>query len=339
MQESIDHLDQLARHLRSFVAPLRTFLEDVLGLGNTQVVRMAACGLDPARSGKPREEVAMKDSTDLFEKISESLIDSQFDTGATRMFAPNELIRGLVLPNTVRDTLAKGLPSVQEVDQDLVDYIVFKARKLFAICLMQRLKEESLLKAMVLFKGNSMSDTDLPLEQTIHDAENDDWEKSPQKSLGAEDTAVPSNSTMKFGSKLHEIDPNEEIWKNFGRRSFIENHQWMFLAPVFSTKDETQNLKQSSVLPFPRRGKLTEGGGFGIVSRIVIQEEHIEDPGKLVRFFKIPKVSSAVAYLKLSSAQRCLRAMPSSRSARVGPITRLSRIGRRSSRIFGPLLD
>lgn len=299
-QESIDNLDQLVRHLRRFVAPLRTFLEDALGLGNAHIVRMAGCGLDPARFGKPREEITTKDNPNLLEKISESLIDSKFDTGPVRKFAPNGLIRGLVLPNAVRDTLAKGLSSGQEVDQDLVDYVVFRARKLFAICIKLHLEKSRLSKAMILFKENSISDDDLPLEETklpppvlkVEDDgdkqdDEDDWDKSSRKSLGAEDTTVSFTSTKKFDPKLLEMDPER-------KRCFIESEQWVFLTPVFSTKNDTQDLKQSSVLPFPRRDEVTEEGGFGIISRIEIQEGHIDDPDELVCTPEMAKTSDAI---------------------------------------------
>lgn len=275
-QDSIDHLDQLSRQLRTFVAPLRTFLEDALYLGNAQIVRKAAYRLDPHRFGR-MEENDMKDNISLLDKITLGLVNSQFDTGAVRKFAPNGLIRGLIVPDDVRATLAEGLPSGQkEVDQDLVDYIVFRARNLFAICLKQYLEDSSLLKAMVLFKENSISDADLPLEQK---------ETRPPPT---EDTNFSSTSTREFVPKLLEIDPNQEIWKYSRRQPFIETEQWAFLAPVFSTKDDNQDLKQSCVLPFRTRGKENAGGGFGIVSRIEIQEGHIKDPDNLVRTLKCP---------------------------------------------------
>lgn len=307
-QGEIDHLDQLSRQLRNFVAPLRIFVEDELGLGLGQMVREVASDLDPDRFGKPGKRTNWEEYPTLREAIDRSLIKSEFDTGAGRYFVPNRSIRDLVLPGSVRFILANELPSGhEEIDQDLVDYIVFRARKLFAIRLRQDLARGSVLKAMVLFKQNKMSDADLPLDseqtklsppvfQLIDDSDDEDgWGKSPQMSPGVKNTAILSSPTRRFDSKLHDIDPNEEIWGDLTRRFFIEEYQWVFLAPIFSTKDETQDLKQSSVLPFTLRDRETEGGGFGIVSRIQIQEGHIEDPENLVRtFFGIPKIFKAI---------------------------------------------
>ncbi|KAG6354508.1 hypothetical protein INS49_004525 [Diaporthe citri] len=296
-QGSIDHLDQLSRQLRDFVAPLRTFLclEDTLGRddANLKTVREAACRLDPRRFGRIKGN-DMKDNTSLVERITRKLDKSKFDTGPTRKFAPNGLIKGLIVPDDVRATLAKGLAAGQnEVDQDLVDYIVFRARNLFAICLRQHLENNALLNAMVLFKENSMSDFDLPLEQTRlpppvskddhgdDESDDDDWDRSSQESLGMKDTNVSSTSTKNFDSRLHEIDPNEKIWELARRLSFIETEQWVFLAPVFSTKDDNQDLRKSSVLPFQMRGKKNVGGGFGIVSEIKVRAGHMKDPDNL----------------------------------------------------------
>ncbi|KAL1868947.1 hypothetical protein Daus18300_005783 [Diaporthe australafricana] len=294
-QGSIDHLDQLSRQLLTFVTPLRTFLllEETLDLDNPRIVRTAASRLDPHRLGGFKGN-GMKDNTSLPEQISRCLIQSHFDPGAQRRFAPNGKIKGLIVSHDVRATLAKGLPSVhKEVGQDLFDYIVFEARNLFAICLEQNLEKHSLLKAMVLFKENSMSDDDLPLKRTelpppvTEDGHGDDefddndWGESSQKSLGTEDTTVSSTLTKNFDSRLHEIDPDEEIWGFQRRRAFIETEQWVFLAPVFSTKDDNRDLEKASVLPFTTRGVENRGGGFGLVSEIEIQEGHIEDPGNL----------------------------------------------------------
>lgn len=295
-QESIDHLDQLLRQLRTFVTPLRTFLEEALGIGNAQIVRNAGCGLDSDRFGEPKESITLKDNTTLLDKISRSTINSKFDTGTVRKFAPNGLIRGLVLPGAVRATLAKGLPSgEEEVDQELVDYIVFQSRNLFAICLNHYLGKSSLLKAMVLFKKNSMSDADLPLEwikapAPVNKVDDDNYDendrnKSSQNSLSVEDTTFSTTLTQKYDSKLHEIDPEEEIWGFPRRQSFIETEQWVFLAPVFSTVGNTVDLMNSSVLPFSVRDNGINGEGCGNVSRIEIQKGHLKDPDNLVRIF------------------------------------------------------
>ena len=292
-QNCIDHLDQLSSQLGTSVAPLKTIVEN---LANPR-----------GKSPRPGRRGGRRGTIDS-DTISRSLKASNFDTGAVRSFAPNGSMRSLILPDVVRATLAKGLQKGQnEVDQDIVDYVVFRARNLFAICLMQHLEGSKLLEAMIRFKMHSISDADLPLEGTEvprPDPESDDQDDEDgdgdSDSDGEESShdSVSSASVGELNSRLREIDPEKEIWQYSREREFIETLQWQFLAPVFSTKDDAQDFKKSCVLPFPSRSAGTEGGGFGIVARIEIQDGHIEDPDDLVcsTFFFFIKKKSAPTF-------------------------------------------
>jgi len=278
-QNCIDHLDQLSSQLGTSVAPLKTIV------GNLANLR--------GKSPKPSKKGSRRGIIDS-DTISRSLKASNFDTGAVRSFAPNGSMRSLILPDVVRATLAKGLHKGQsEVDQDIVDYVVFRARNLFAICLMQHLEGPKLLEAMIRLKMHSISDADLPLEGTkvprpnpkTNNQNNEDGDGDSDSDSDGEESSHDSVSSASVGelhSRLREIDPEKEIWDYSRQKNFIDTLQWQFLAPVFSTKDDAQDFKKSCVLPFPSRSTGTEGGGFGIVARIEIQDGHIEDPDDLV---------------------------------------------------------
>jgi hypothetical protein len=275
---AVDRLDQLARHLKVHVSPLRTLLEDQTKSGNVQMVRDAA----EQKSGKSRKRTFRKEKS-LVDRLSKSLAESKFDTGATNLFAPEGILKELILPDTVRSVIGK-MPSDgnEQTEQDLVDFIVFKANRLFAICIHLRLEGESLRKAMVLFMENSVIDKHLPLRHDPVLLEKSKEEDSDSDSDGSNSSNRENVSENEgFESKLCEIDPKEEIW-TFSRRTAFYGGQWSFQAPVFSTAHDTPDLDGSCILPFPYRGKEMAGGGFGQVSQISIHPRHIKNSYKTV---------------------------------------------------------
>jgi len=192
----------------------------------------------------------------LAKQIGDCLQPSAFDQ-PTRYFAPLGVVKALISRPAVRVALGYE-PRAADIDPALLDYIVTEAAVLFAILVHLGLEDQILEQAMVLFQRHGVRDQSLPFEAMGH------------------------------GSKLTMVDPGETIW-SAERRSNFYDRQWIFLAPVFSTKHPICILEKNRILPFNLDpGPSTIDHGPHVPLRITIPRSHVEDPGNVVRIAQQP---------------------------------------------------
>jgi hypothetical protein len=236
---------------------------------------------------KPRPPPKPK-ARSLVDEIPRCTVSSYFD--ADEEFVPNGVIDELIT-REVLDThfnLDKGLGSDQEIDpeekQEVIDYIMNNgAKKLFLIAVHTGLEGFDLLQVMIKFIDNEMDDNSLPVirdEEVRKMKARDGRTFSSRMGLGATDFDAKLHS-QGHESKLTEIDPDEHYWTS-GRRADFYQKQWKFLAPTFSTSQDSYDFNRKMILPFTHKGNDSRVGGFGQVFRVAIHPEHIEDPSKLV---------------------------------------------------------
>ena len=125
-------------------------------------------------------------------------------------------------------------------DQDLVDFILKVAIKLFAIALVSQVRGSKLRTAMEDFKATNYGDKDLPV------------------------TMDPTQKPSAFRSKL---------WKKLVYRNFLEN-QWIFIAPVFQEGRFKLDLAPEHIFPFIWVDNETKNGTFSEVFQVKIHELH-----------------------------------------------------------------
>lgn len=134
------------------------------------------------------------------------------------------------------DLEAAGADGSDDRHEELIEFILQRAKTLFAICVMIDLG--NLLRAMAAFKQANFSDQNLPVSR--------------------EDI---------FGLSCF----SELAWRHSDKFKFLET-QWTFLAPVFSRMQI--NLEPEHILPFTSLGKEVKEGTFGRVYQVTLHPSH-----------------------------------------------------------------
>lgn len=93
--------------------------------------------------------------------LRRKLVRSKFDR-TPHDFIPAGIVDCLVTETAVRFELRFGEPGIENND-DLVDFILKRARKAFATMVSANVKTQDLKKAMVWFKKNEIDDQNLPV--------------------------------------------------------------------------------------------------------------------------------------------------------------------------------
>ena len=220
-------------------------------IGSTAKVDI--CTLHP-KTKKPPPPLSPH-APSLRDLIPSHFVQSHFDS-VPRDFMPADIIDELVTPVAVQRELLMGIVTSEE--KNVIEYIITKARRLFAITIGVGFTREELLWAMESFMDCNINDIDsLPIL-------NDNFETRIRKSV------------------LTEIDPEGVVWTS-SRRFYFYNRQWSFLAPVFSTRGAHYDLHTKSILPFLDRDTERREGPFGYVFKVVIHPRYLEDDLNIVR--------------------------------------------------------
>ncbi|KAF2011920.1 hypothetical protein BU24DRAFT_266342 [Aaosphaeria arxii CBS 175.79] len=198
-------------------------------------------------------------------------IKSEFDK-TPHQFMPEGKVENYITRDTVLAALDLTDPRKKErkekKNEELVQFVLTKAMKIFAILVYTRLDRSAshLRKAMEFFKKKNWGDKNLPFryrdgELVPKNAEKDKCEIWQQISSAGSVLAEEKGKTQ------------SGTW----RWDFCES-QWMFLAPVFSTEEANHDLEEELILPFIKKHTDLHQGSFGLVSCYNIHENHLHDP-------------------------------------------------------------
>lgn len=194
---------------------------------------------------RPREDVAES----LSRKVEESVFDH------SKEFLPHGSIDGIITRDIVRGKLksrrghspteTQESRQADQADLDrLVDSILRRSKKTFAIMLYASFGKKEFFEAMTQFRALGFDDGKLPL-------------------IGDATTRIFFSSTTKR---------HRRPWNHFRVDAFCSN-QWKFLAPVFDSKQSELALHTKHILPFTwaiQRG----AGMFGEVHEVTIHPAH-----------------------------------------------------------------
>jgi len=206
----------------------------------------------------PTSEAGDEDflSETLFKRFS----TSEFDN-TPRKFMPNGDLDELITRASVLDAMEIEESESDPQDEMLVEYVLHKAKKVFAIAVSIDLdQQEGLLKnAMQKFRRYSIDDSKLPFKDT------------PDSILATLEPGVRHRSKIWRESRIHDFF----------------NNQWRFLVPVFLAHPQTDirnySLPSSTIFPVINKQEGPGEGAFGKVFKSEIHPKHIKYSVKPVR--------------------------------------------------------
>lgn len=174
-----------------------------------------------------------------------------------------------LISNDNMDSISKimGVQGGEETGS-LMQYILGRARKVFAIAVHSGIHGEDLLTAMNMLEQHNISDESLPLtEERLQHLQHQ--ELPPE--IGCSDAVASSG--------------REQIWTIARVGSFLDN-QWKFLAPVFSLEKLNHELHQRLILPFTYKEEISQGA-YGKVFKCKIHELHLTGRQHSVRLTQL----------------------------------------------------
>lgn len=215
-------------------------------------------------------EMSQSDDESAWEAFESSMCNSKFDKA--RKFMPEGALRSLV----TTDFVLRCLGSVRHnsEDNELVSYILNRARKLFAICVYIGLSRDDLQHAMSLFRDAGFDDQQLPLGRSDSKLSTPGGYPNPIFKSSAAQSVLASLESQK--SKW------PKVWRPRATRDFFEK-QWSFLAPVFSNAETSVDIPALCVLPFIEKQVSMSRGSFAEVYKYKIHPDHIVDALRPVR--------------------------------------------------------
>ncbi|KAJ9148869.1 Kinase-like protein [Pleurostoma richardsiae] len=205
--------------------------------------------------GYVEEAVEVADDGDdgearLADRILKSFVPGVFDS-KPQNFVPEGCIKDLVTEGSVIIEL-RYLNSVWEVDNALVEYILRKAPKVFAIAVQTGLFGLELCMAMDKFRKCDFGDSGLPIRER----------------------AAPSDATI-GKLKLSAFMP-KTLWTDLRLYNFYD-HQWTYLSPVFAKGDREMILHPHHILPIIEVDHCTtQHGTFSDVRQVIIHDQHLK---------------------------------------------------------------
>ena len=187
--------------------------------------------------------------------LSDDLIDREVTSGFdSREFWPERTINDMIKRDVVRRELNRaGKP----YDDELVNYILEHAKKLFAIAATIDARPELLLETMKFFQSNDFRDSSLSAENA---------------SSGG--SASDDSFSSLLCNKLTALD--RKLWRSTRRTNFSKA-QWKVQAPVFSTAKSNYDFKPEAILPFIETKRNIKSGAFSRVHKVSIHPDHYKD--------------------------------------------------------------
>jgi len=149
----------------------------------------------------------------------------------------------------VLNAMKRGIESKD--DEELADFILEKAKKVFAITINIGFEDSKLYRVMQAFK-----------KQNFHD-----------------DNGLPIKPVDDQNHILSSIC--RRLW-NRSKIHFFHRQQWEFMAPIFSTSQSNQDFNPDSILPIIYKEASREGA-FSNVYKVSVHPSHYKDPEQRVR--------------------------------------------------------
>ncbi|KAI8268068.1 hypothetical protein K4K58_006158 [Colletotrichum sp. SAR11_239] len=183
-------------------------------------------------------------------------VESKFDS-RRREFLPEGYIDKVISRSAIQDELFFG-KKLDSDNKSLIDFIHDHAKKVFATayCALGSNAGSSLLDTMDYFRRLNFTDGALP----INDIQKADETRKAK-------TKLPFPFDFSDDSRL------QSVWRRMPVRSFYQ-HQWKFLAPVFSREKFHHTLHPDAILPFIWKGIVTKEGRFSKVHQVKIHKGH-----------------------------------------------------------------
>ncbi|KAI8287284.1 hypothetical protein K4K60_012629 [Colletotrichum sp. SAR11_57] len=191
----------------------------------------------------------------LGDKLLVYLVESKFDV--RREFLPEGYIDKVISRSAIQDELFSG-KKLDGDDESLINFIHAHAKKVFATayCALGSNAGSSLLDTMDYFRRLNFTDGALP----INDIQKADKTRKAK-------TKLPFPFDFSDDSRL------QSVWRRMPVRSFYQ-HQWKFLAPVFSREKFHHTLHPDAILPFIWKNIVTKEGRFSKVHQVKIHKGH-----------------------------------------------------------------
>lgn len=211
----------------------------------------------------------------LLNRLLVSLTPSKFERTENNKFLPRDVFDDILSDaaegqggrqnqaGTVLQLMGIGSTRPSKADNDLADYILDRAKKVFLVTIWIRLKQ--LHVAMKLFKDHNFSDEMLPLEE---------WSGDKLSYESVDHPFVIMENDRKGGKRAKR--KSTRIWDAHSISQFQED-QWKFLAPTISTSDQNRNFDPRCPIPFMEKNTNQSSGAHGIVYRYTIHPAHYKD--------------------------------------------------------------
>lgn len=191
----------------------------------------------------------------LYKLITElaSCVEEEFaSTGGGEEFLPDNKLTELVTRREVQSAFQNAGISGAE---DLVDFVLNDAKRLFLILVMMTSKSEEKLSLLRGLQHDGINDTSLPIG----------FKRENKQCYG-------------YSLEGRHDGPRFAIFNDWERneRDLFESNQWRFTAPVFDNSRFRFHFATKRILPYLKVApKPSSSGFFGEVSRIEIHSAHI----------------------------------------------------------------
>lgn len=195
----------------------------------------------------------MSTSEPLEDRILDSLVKSEFPPGWMQEYMPEGSLQGLISKQSVIREFSRygSFSGRRRANRDLLEFILERAKTVFAISLFAGVNSNQLKRAMMVFKSNSFDDSRLLRESPDP--------RDPQK-----------------------LPWSELNWTMVKLLNFSDT-RWKFLVPVFQEDKIKYELESRSILPFTLAKEGCKQGAFSNVWKISIHESHLKEPMQKVR--------------------------------------------------------
>lgn len=194
-------------------------------------------------------------SRPLEDRILHRYAHSKFPSGWSQEYVPRNCLDEIITKSSIIQEFHRGSDldgenkRVVDVDEDLIDFILHSAKKVFAISLISGVVTSELQQTMKVFKASGFGDDKLPI--SFMDSKRPPW--------------------------LH----LKHQLSNVRKHNFM-GHQWKFLVPVFRDGQINVEIGSRTILPFKLVSDQKREGTFSDVWEVTVHKAHLENPMRKV---------------------------------------------------------
>lgn len=181
----------------------------------------------------------------LADCIVASYVRSKISTDREQKYLPEGSVERLITPFSIREELS-DIPIEPELLDNLISFIVTRAKKVFTITILSQLSGLDLYNAIKTFQDVGFDDDKLPVLPDRH--------------------ADLMSAAFK----------GRRLWNAVRKEGFLTD-QWGLLVPVFTRPQLMHSLQESAILPLERVSSAFKGGTFGDVYEATVHRAHMDD--------------------------------------------------------------